>query len=131
MKKWRLTTDEKKSISETETWVKDDKTIERETIWRWGAIFIESEDKPEIDLTNSSGLSISEIEYDIELDDLGDGDVDVTYDDDLSDEEQEELDELWDENGDYAWGEAGWELTDSDLTFYGPLVLEEITEEGE
>ena len=49
----------------------------------------------------------------------------------MSDEEQEELDELWDENGDYAWGEAGWELTDSDLTFYGPLVLEEITEEGE
>ena len=80
---------------------------------------------------NSSDGGFTLIEYDIELDDLGDGDVDVTYDDDLSDEEQEELDELWDENGDYAWGEAGWELTDSDLTFYGPLVLEEITEEGE
>ena len=128
MASWKLATNEKKSIIETEIWLKDGMVISRETIWRWGSIIITSDNIPEIDLENNVELYLDDLEYDYYLDDLVDGDLNVEYDDNLSDEEQEELDELWDEGDEFSWREAGWRLDDTEISFCGPLTIEEVTD---
>ena len=97
MTTWVLKTLEKKSVEETEFWTKDGQTIKRITGFRWGTVYCESDERPDIDLTNPDGLEVFATDYDFELDSLDDGWYgDVEYPEDMSDEERERMDELWD-----------------------------------
>lgn len=123
MANWKLETVDKKSVNEVETWVKGDYTILRTITYRWGCVFIDSDEKPDIDLANPDGMDILLLDYDIELGDLIDGDINITYPDDMTDSETEELEERWEEDGDFGWEEGGWELEDTELIFNGELDL--------
>ena len=126
MATWVLTTTDKKSVVEVESWYKEGKTIKRITGFRWGTVYCESDEKPEIDLDNPDGLEVFATDYDFELDNLDDGHYcDVVYPDDMSEEEQERMDELWDEDSYSAWEEEGWSNDDTETWFNGPLNLEQ------
>ena len=126
MATWVLTTLEKKNVVETEFWSKDGKTIKRSTGFRWGTVYCESDERPDIDLANPEGLEVFATDYDFELDNLDDGHYcDVEYPDDMSEEEQERMDELWDEDSYSAWEEEGWSNDDTETWFHGPLDLEQ------
>ena len=78
------------------------------------------------DLENPDGLEVFATDYDFELDNLDDGHYcDVEYPDDMSEEEQERMDELWDEDSYSAWEEEGWSNDDTETWFHGPLSLEQ------
>ena len=126
MATWVLTTLEKKNVVETEFWSKDGKTIKRSTGFRWGTVYCESDERPDIDLANPEGLEVFATDYDFELDNLDDGHYcDIEYPDDMSEEEQERMDELWDEDSYSAWEEEGWSNDDTETWFHGPLNLEQ------
>jgi len=126
MATWILTTLEKKNVVETEFWSKDGRKIKRSTGFRWGTVYCESDERPDIDLENPDGLEVFATDYDFELDNLDDGHYcDVEYPDDMSEEEQERMDELWDEDSYSAWEEEGWSNDDTETWFHGPLDLEQ------
>ena len=126
MTTWVLTTLEKKNVVETEFWTKDWNTIKRSTGFRWGTVYCESDERPDIDLENPNGLEVFATEYDFELDNLDDGCwADVEYPEDMSEEEQERMDELWDEEGYDAREGEGWSQDDTETWFNGPLSLEQ------
>jgi hypothetical protein len=126
MATWVLTTLEKKNVEEIEFWSKDGQTIKRITGFRWGTVYCESDEKPEIDLDNPDGLEVFATDYDFELDNLDDGwYADVEYPDDMSEEEQERMNELWDEDSYDGWESDGWSNDDTETWFHGPLSLEQ------
>ena len=126
MATWVLTTAEKKNVEEIEFWYKDGKIIKRTTGFRWGTVYCESDERPNIDLENPDGLEVFATDYDFELDNLDDGHYcDVEYPDDMSEEEQERMDKLWDEDSYSAWEEEGWSNDDTETWFHGPLDLEQ------
>ena len=126
MSTWVLTTLEKKNAVETEFWIKDGQTIKRSTGFRWGKVYCESDERPDIDLANPDGLDVFNTDYDFELDSLDDGCwAEVEYPEDMTEEEQERMDEIWDEDSYDGWESEGWINSDTETHFYGPLSLEE------
>lgn len=126
MTTWVLTTTDKKSVEEIEFWYKDGKTIKRITGFRWGTVYCESDEKPEIDLDNPDGIDVFDCGYDFELDNLDDGwNLEVVYPDDMDEEEQERMDTLWDEDAYDGWESEGWSNVETETWFHGPLSLEE------
>lgn len=126
MSNWVLTTVEKKNVEEYEFWTKDGRTIKRITGFRWGTVYCESDEKPEINLDNPDGISVFDCGYDFELDNLDDGwYADVEYPDDMNEEEQERMNELWEEDSYDGWEGEGWSQDECETWFHGPLSLEE------
>jgi len=126
MATWVLTTAEKKNVVETEFWTKDGQTIKRSTGFRWGTVSCEIDERPDIDRDNPDGLDVFNTDYDFELDSLDDGCwAEVEYPDNMSEEEQERMDEIWDEDSYSAWEEEGWINSDTETYFNGPLNLEQ------
>ena len=126
MSTWVLTTVEKKNVEEIEFWSKDGQTIKRITGFRWGTVYCESDERPDIDLDNPDGIDVFSTDYDFELDNLDDGcSLEIEYPDDMPEEEQERLDELWDEDSYDAWESDGWSNVETETWFHGPLNLEE------
>ena len=126
MTTWVLTTVEKKNVEEIEFWSKDGQTIKRITGFRWGTVYCESDERPDIDLDNPDGIDVFSTDYDFELDNLDDGcSLEVEYPDDMPEEEQERLDELWDEDSYDAWESDGWSNVETETWFHGPLNLEQ------
>lgn len=123
---WVLTTTEKKSVEEYEFWTKDDVTIKRINGFRWGTVYTEDKDKPEIDLDNPDGISVFDCGYDFELDSLDDGwYCDWEFPDDMSEEERQAIIDGWDEDS-YDYMESnGWYNSETETWFFGPLSLEE------
>ncbi len=123
---WVLATTEKKSVEEYEFWTKDGITVKRINGFRWGTVYCEDEDKPEIDLANPDGISVFDCGYDFELDSLDDGwYCDWEFPDDMSEGERQAIMDGWDEES-YEYMESnGWINSDTETWFYGPLSLEE------
>jgi hypothetical protein len=126
MSTWVLTTVEKKNVEEIEFWSKDGQTIKRITGFRWGTVYCESDERPDIDLDNPDGIDVFSTDYDFELDNLDDGcSLEIEYPDDMPEEEQERLDELWDEDSYDGWESDGWSNVETETWFHGPLNLEQ------
>ena len=128
MSTWILGTAEKKQVQEEYYWKHPDYDdfIVVESWWRWGTFQCESEKRPDIDLQNEYGLSVYDTEYDFQLVSLDDGIAppEVHWPSSIPEEVREELQALWDEDGDLAWEESGMECTDVDITLHGRLELE-------
>jgi hypothetical protein len=126
MSTWVLTTAEKKNVVEIEFWSKDGRTIKRSTGFRWGKVYCTSEEQPDIDLENPDGLEVYSTDYDFELDSLDDGCwAEVEYPDDMTQEEQDRMDALWDEESYDGWEGEGWSQVECETWFNGPLSLEQ------
>ena len=124
MTTWKITNLEKKSAVEKQFWVNDGKTIVREEGYRWGVWSCDSDSRRNIDLTNPEGYEVGCSEYEWEMQEMMDGSwCDVTWPDSMSEEEQQEWEEAWDEDG-YDGVEAlGWSNDETEYWIYGPIEL--------
>lgn len=123
----------KKSTIEREHWHKDGSEVIRETGWRGGSFYITTEDDnpPDIDLENPDDFDVYENDYECELIECFDGCwEEITFSDDIAEEEQERLQELFDDEGFYEVmeGTESWSQGDTEMILQGPLQLE--TEDG-
>lgn len=124
MATWILKTLHKKSAVERQFWYKDGKVIIREEGYRWGEFYCESDEQPEIDLENADGYNLSESDYDWELTSLDDGCwADWTFPEDMTEEEQEEIQNAWEEDYFDGMEELGWANDDTEYIMQGPLEL--------
>lgn len=123
---WALTTVTKKNAVEKQFWTKDGRVIIREEGYRWGKCYCESDERPDVDLKNPDGYELGSTEYDWELYHLDDGCWAIwTFPDDMTEEEQEQIQEAWDE--DFYEGMEGldWSNDETEYWFYGELELEQ------
>ena len=121
---WILKTLHKKNAVEKQFWYKDGKVIIREEGYRWGEFFCESDEQPEIDLNNADGYNLSESDYDWELTSLDDGCwADWTFPEDMTEEEQAEIESAWEEEYFEGMEELGWSQDDTEYILQGPLEL--------
>jgi hypothetical protein len=126
MATWVLTTKTKKNAVEKQFWYKDGKVIIREEGYRWGKFYCESDERPDVDLANPDGYELGGTDYDWELDNLDDGCwADWTFPDDMSEEEQEAIQEAWEEDFYEGMEAKGWSNDDTEYWFYGELELEQ------
>ena len=126
MATWILKTLHKKNAVEKQFWYKDGKVIIREEGYRWGEFFCESDEQPEIDLNNADGYNLSESDYDWELTSLDDGCwADWTFPEDMTEEEQAEIESAWEEEYFEGMEELGWSQDDTEYILQGPLELSE------
>ena len=133
---WTLMPVNKKSIEELMFWEKDGKVILFRQGWRGGSVTLVTSDDnaPEIDLEGNDELDVYGLVddhiVDVELDSFWDGcwgEWDW-LESGLTEEEQEEIQEAWDEDSYEAVEALGWEQTDAETYFYGELSLERVNE---
>jgi hypothetical protein len=124
MATWILKTLHKKSAVERQFWYKDGKVLIREEGYRWSEFYCESDEQPEIDLDNADGYNLSESDYDWELTSLDDGCwADWTFPEDMTEEEQAEIESAWEEEYFEGMEELGWSQDDTEYILQGPLEL--------
>ena len=129
MTTWKLSTASKKNAVEKQYWTKEGVTIIREEGYRWGTFYCESDEQPDIDLDNEDGYDLTNSDYDWELDNLDDGCwIEWDFPEDMSEEEQERIQALWEEDYFEGLEGDGWVNDDTEYWFYGPLELEESDE---
>ena len=133
---WTLMPVNKKSIEELMFWEKDGKVILFRQGWRGGSVTLVTADDnaPEIDLDGNEELDVYGLVddhiVDVELDSFWDGcwgEWDW-LESGLTEEEQEEIQEAWDEDSYESVEALGWEQTDAETYFYGELSLERVNE---
>jgi hypothetical protein len=97
-------------------------------LYRWGQGFVE--DESELPFSDDRYHSVdSTIGWGCELEDLCA--VDFEFDDSFTDEEKEEIEELWADGG-AGWlydGEHNWEVEEDTITILGPFVVDKIDED--
>jgi len=132
---YKVSTRQKKSVTEVEFFVKDGKTISYATGWRWGYVVLlvpEGVDlAAELDAENNDEVEIDGLGYDIHDRDLDDGCWDEWDYGDLDDDAIAAIDEAVEEDGS-AYGALvdvlEWDQDDSILLFSGPLDIENMGE---
>ena len=129
MTTWKLSTASKKNAVEKQYWTKEGVTIIREEGYRWGTFYCESDEQPDVDLDNEDGYDLTNSDYDWELQSLDDGCwIEWDFPEDMSEEEQERIQALWEEDYFEGLEGDGWVNDDTEYLFYGPLELEESDE---
>ena len=124
MATWTIKTLHKKNAVEKQFWYKDGITIIRYEGYRWGIFTCDSDEQPVIDVKNEEGLNLSDSDYDWELESLDDGCwAEWEFPDDMSEEEQEEIENAWEEDFFEGMEELGWSNDDTEYILNGPLEL--------
>ena len=97
-------------------------------LYRWGQGFVETED--ELPFSDDRYHSVDPtIGWGCELEDLCA--VDFEFDDSFTEEEQAQIEQLW-EDGGAGWlydGEHDWEVEEDTITILGPFVVDKIDED--
>ena len=97
-------------------------------LYRWGQGFVENID--ELPFSDDRYHCVDPtIGWGCELEDLCA--VDFEFDDSFTDEEKEEIEELWADGG-AGWlydGEHDWEVEEDTITILGPFVVDKIDED--
>lgn len=138
MARWKVSTVDKKSVQEIATWTKDGKELEIQTGFRWGSWIVEtSDDNPPVFEFDGDGI-IDMYDYykgnivSIELDCLDDGCwLEWEFSDNISEEEQEEIIEGWDEDS-YDYLESNdWLEGDTQCQVFCELSIERLEDRQE
>ena len=97
-------------------------------LYRWGQGFVE--DESELPFSDDRYHSVDPtIGWGCELEDLCA--VDFEFDDSFTEEEKEEIEQLW-EDGGAGWlydGEHNWEVEEDTITILGPFTVDKIDED--
>lgn len=124
MATWKLTNAYKKSAVERQFWVKDGVVVSHDTGYRWGWWTCESDEKPDIDLKNPDGFELFCADQEWEMEEMTDGCwSEWQWPDDMSEEERERIEALWDDNWFDGMESDGWVADDCEHWIYGPLRL--------
>lgn len=137
---WTVSNLYKKSCEEHTIWTKDNRSFKIIQGYRWGTWTIEtSDDKPPqgLDAANPEGINMNDYSGDnakngtefVSMDDGWMGDFEFD-EDEFTEEEQEQIQELWDEDFDSGLESAGWTNWDTEAWLFGPLEIKnEVTGE--
>lgn len=131
---WKLTNLDKKNAVERQFWTKDGVTVIKEEGFRWGTWSCESDERPNVDLDNPDGWEQFSQDDEWEMEIMDDGCwQEWTFPDDMDEEEQERIQELWNEDSFEGLEGDGWINDETEYWIYGPLRLtnEETGEEFE
>lgn len=139
MARWKVSTNEKKSVEEREIWTHPEKgVIERRTGYRWGSYIVTTEDgdPPQFELVEVPGddgaadsVDMNSCGYDTDLIGLEDGCyVDVAWSTSLNSSERDQLEVSWEEEWYDGWETLGWTLDDTQVWFWGELEIELLDE---
>lgn len=121
---WKITNLHKKNAVERQFWINDGVTVIRDEGFRWGIWTCESEEQPDIDLDNPDGYELMTTDYDWEMEEMIDGSwVIWGFPDDMSEEEQERIQELWDKDNFDGLESHGWSNAETEHWIYGPIQL--------
>jgi len=121
---WKITNATKKNAVERQFWIKDGVTVIKEEGFRWGIWSCESDEQPDIDLDNSDGYELMSTDYEWEMEEMIDGSwVDWTFPEDMDEEEQERIQELWNEDSFEGLEGDGWINDETEHWIYGPIKL--------
>lgn len=132
MTTWRIQNQHKKNAVERQFWTKDGVTVIKEEGFRWGIWECESDQRPNIDLNNPDGWESVSDDVDWEMIEMIDGSwVEWTFPDDMDEEEQERIQELWDEDYFEGLEGDGWINDDTEHWIYGPLMLTNVDTQEE
>ena len=97
-------------------------------LYRWGQGFVE--DESELPFSDDRYHSVDPtIGWGCELEDLCA--VDFEFDDSFTEEEKEEIEQLWADGG-ASWlydGDHNWEVEEDTITILGPFVVDKIDED--
>jgi len=97
-------------------------------LYRWGQGFVE--DESELPFSDDRYHSVDPtIGWGCELEDLCA--VDFEFDDSFTEEEKEEIEQLWADGG-AGWlydGEHNWQVEEDTITILGPFVVDKIDED--
>ena len=124
---YKVSTVEKKNVVEKESFTKDGKFAIIKQGYRWG--YFTTDEKPDLENYNpEEGLMI--YDYNVEDHSFDDGCwIEFEYDDELTEEEQEEFENAFNE----GWYEGveglGWEQDEGEVWFHGDLEVEEVIED--
>jgi hypothetical protein len=123
---WKVSTEQKKSVWEHMLFEKDGMVIRYITGYRFGAVYLGTEDSNPPILEQNSGPTADMVdmfatEYEYDLEGMYDGwYAETIFPDDMSEEDQEALQFIIDESV-FDLEENGWILTDTECWFEGPL----------
>ena len=121
---WKITNLHKKNAVERQFWINDGVTVIRDEGFRWGIWTCESDEQPDIDLDNPDGYELMTTDYDWEMQEMIDGSwVIWGFPDDMSEEDQERIQELWDEDSFEGLESDGWSNDETEHWIYGPIQL--------
>ena len=70
MATWKITNQHKKNAVERQFWTKDGIVVTKDEGFRWGVWTGESDERPDIDLTNPDGFEVLSNQIDWELDSM-------------------------------------------------------------
>jgi hypothetical protein len=127
MARWQITNSHKKSAVERQFWNQDGREFIKEEGFRWGIWECESDDKPDIDLNNPDGYELTATEYDWEMQEMIDGCwVDWTFKKGFDEDEQEEIQALWDKDSFEGLEGAGWYNDETEQWIHGPITLKNM-----
>lgn len=133
MRKWKITSTYKKSVTEYEYFQKDDKWITHEIGWRWGHIIIEAPDDVDIreQLGGREWISVYEdIDYDVCDRECDDGCWEDWDFEGVDEDEVAEFEAAWEEDWHGGVENLGWVCDENDLVLTGPFTITAEGEEG-
>ena len=132
MARWQISNRHKKSAVERQFWHREDREFIKEEGYRWGIWECESDERPDIDLDNPDGYELRATDYDWEMQEMTDGCwVDWTFDVSVDEEEQEQIQALWDEELFDGLEGAGWFIYETEQWIFGPITLKNLDTEEE
>lgn len=124
MATWKIENQYKKNAVERQFWSKDSVTVIKDEGFRWGIWICESDEQPDIDLENPDGYELMSTDYEWEMQEMIDGSwQEWTFPDDMSEEEQERIQELWNEDWYEGMEGDGWMNDETEHWIYGPIKL--------
>ena len=127
MARWRITNLHKKSAVERQFWVRDGVTAVKDEGFRWGVWECDSDERPDIDLTNPDGYELLSTDYDWEMQEMTDGSwLEWEWPDDVAEEERERVEELWSEEWYEGMEADGWANDETEHWIYGPMELTNV-----
>ena len=127
MARWQITNYHKKNAVERQFWHQDGREFIKEEGYRWGIWECESDERPDIDLDNPDGYELTVTDYDWEMQEMTDGCwVDWTFKEGFDEEEQEQIQALWDEEYFEGLEEAGWYNEETEHWIFGPITLKNL-----
>ena len=120
---WRVSTREKKSVTQIETYTHFGLTATREVGWRWGSWKYDT--KPDLSIYKEDDQHDVYDFGEVTDSDLDDGCwAEWNWPEEVSAEERERLEEIYDEEGDEGLEDADWSFEDTETFVTGPLDVE-------
>ena len=119
---YKISTKDKNSISEQERWKKGENHFYITRTWRWGYVIVNGEPmfpegySPDVGIDVNDAFDVVDVSYD-------DADIEYEFIGDLSEEEQEEIIQRYEEDFDEALEILDWRAKDTECWFYGELEI--------